>query len=45
MSKREYDWDGCRSVLEGHTRIVNAIAFSPDSKLLALALRDKTVRL
>ncbi|KAF2806347.1 HET-domain-containing protein [Mytilinidion resinicola] len=29
LSKREDDWDACRSVLEGHNSSVNAVAFSP----------------
>ena len=34
LSKREDDWDACRSVLEGHTSSVNAVAFSPDGHYL-----------
>ncbi|OCK72831.1 hypothetical protein K432DRAFT_250612, partial [Lepidopterella palustris CBS 459.81] len=37
LSKREDDWDACRSVLEGHTSWVNAVAFSPDGQLVASA--------
>ncbi|KAF2686169.1 hypothetical protein K458DRAFT_416478 [Lentithecium fluviatile CBS 122367] len=35
LSKREEDWDACRSVLEGHTSSVSAVAFSPDGQLAA----------
>ncbi|KAF2814318.1 uncharacterized protein BDZ99DRAFT_567968, partial [Mytilinidion resinicola] len=44
LSKREDDWDACRSVLEGHTSSVNAVAFSQDGHLVASASSDKTVR-
>lgn len=35
----------CRHVLYGHTNQVNALAVSPDGKLLATASSDKTIRL
>ncbi|ORY10640.1 hypothetical protein BCR34DRAFT_566437 [Clohesyomyces aquaticus] len=34
LSKREDDWDACRSVLEGHTDYVSAVAFSPDGQYI-----------
>ncbi|KAF2676795.1 hypothetical protein K458DRAFT_179878, partial [Lentithecium fluviatile CBS 122367] len=37
LSKREIDWDACRSTLEGHSSYVSAVAFSPDGKLVASA--------
>ncbi|KAK4232915.1 hypothetical protein C8A03DRAFT_39421, partial [Achaetomium macrosporum] len=38
-------WGTHRQTLEGHSDIVTAVAFSPDSKTLASAASDKTVRL
>src|SRR5215475_4271527 len=35
----------CRAVLEGHKRLVTCLAISPDSRLLASASDDMTVRL
>ncbi|KAF2679975.1 hypothetical protein K458DRAFT_434634 [Lentithecium fluviatile CBS 122367] len=44
LLKREDDWDACRSVLEGHTDSVGAVAFSLDGQLVVSASYDNTVR-
>jgi WD40 repeat protein len=34
LSIKDADWDACRSTLEGHSRDVTAVAFSPDGQVL-----------
>ncbi|KAM6506766.1 hypothetical protein FALCPG4_018595 [Fusarium falciforme] len=41
---KEY-WDACLSTLEGHTDLVTSVVFSHDSKLVASASSDATVRI
>ncbi|KAH7110217.1 hypothetical protein B0J13DRAFT_682307, partial [Dactylonectria estremocensis] len=39
------DWDACLSILEGHNNWVRSVVFSHDSKLVASASHDTTVRI
>jgi WD40 repeat protein len=39
------DWGACLQTLEGHSSSVTSVAFSPDSKRLASASRDRTVKI
>ena len=44
LPKVQEDWSASLQTLEGHTREVTSVAFSPDGALLASASYDNTVR-
>ncbi|KAG6979136.1 Vegetative incompatibility protein HET-E-1 [Fusarium oxysporum f. sp. conglutinans] len=39
------NWDACLSVMEGHSDSVQSVVFSHDSKMVASASDDKTIRI
>ncbi|KEY71560.1 hypothetical protein S7711_09693 [Stachybotrys chartarum IBT 7711] len=41
----EQNWDSCLQTLEGHRDTVESVVFSPDTKRVASASKDMTVRL
>ena len=49
QNKKVYLWDAATGqqtrILEGHTNIINEVAWGPDGKILASCSRDQTIRL
>ena len=41
----EDDWSACQQTLEGHSRSVQSVAFSPDAKVVVSGSWDHTVKL